>query len=418
MKLLSKCLSGLFCAMIFLNGTSCLGAAEIEDDSKFQESLANPSSSVNFALKMKAGWNLGNTFDAYNNKDEMGYTLSAETCWGMPKTTRKMIQAVHKAGFSTIRIPVSWHGHLSNNPEDPYKIDSKWMARVKEVVNWAYNEGMYVILNIHHDNLSTAQGNGAGTINASGYNGNKLLGYVVDSGFKRQSKFFLKNVWEQICKNFNEEYDEHLIFELLNEPRNVGTADEWWVSNTTKLAEYNKILLEYEQTCLDVIRASGNKNATRYVMVTGYAANPQLTVDFTLPNDSANDKLLLSFHAYTPYKFAMWDQSNPNCTVFDKGCQGEIEWNYQQLRQKFPTIGIVQGETSAENKDNLSERLKWAEFAFGQAYKKYKIASVLWDNNVPSPDSNHNGEHHGYFNREKLEWYFPTLTQKMVEACK
>ncbi len=383
------------------------------------EALANPDSSVNFVLKMKAGWNLGNTLDSYGNYDKAGFTLDCETFWGMPKPTQEMLKKVHDSGFSTIRIPISWHGHLSNNSEDPYKINEDWMKRVKEVVSWAYDEGFYVIMNIHHDNLSTVSGNGVGTINASGYNGYKLLGYVVDSSFKRQSKFFLKNVWTQIAENFNEEFDERLIFEIVNEPRNVGKSDEWWTNDKSKLAEYNKLLLEYEQTALDVIRASGKNNANRFVMVTGYAANPQLTKDFILPNDSADDKLLLSFHAYTPYPFAMWDSNAKEPRkIFDKSCKGEIEWNYQLLREKFPTIGIVQGETSAENKDNLEERVKWAEFTFGTAYKKYKIASILWDNNVPTPDNNHNGEHHGYFDREKLEWYFPTITQTIVDSCK
>ena len=382
-----------------------------------ENALADPDSSVNFALKLKAGWNLGNTLDAYDNKNAHGYTLDSETCWGMPKTTKEMIQAVHKAGFTTIRIPVSWHGHLSNNPDDPYKIDSAWMKRVKEIVDWAYQDGLYVIINIHHDNLSTAAGNGVGTINTQGYNGNKLLGFVMDSGFKRQSKYFLRNVWEQVSATFNDDYDEHLIFEVMNEPRNVGGSDEWNADGKGKRKEYNKLLLEYEQTCLDAIRSSGGRNATRYVMVPGYAASPNYFEDFTLPKDSAEDRLLISFHAYTPYEFAMWASYKVD-KVFDRGDQGSIDWAFQCVRDKFPAVGVVLGETSAENKDNLEERLKWANYFFGRAYKNYKFSVILWDNNVPSPDSNHNGEHHGYFDRNTLSWYFPTLTQAMIDNCK
>jgi len=399
-------------AVIFLCG--CSGYAQ---NTALEQALGNADSSVNFALKLKAGWNLGNTLDAYDNKNEAGFSLQAETCWGMPYTTKEMIKAVHEAGFSTIRIPVSWHGHLSNDPEDPYKIDAAWMKRVQQVVDYAYNEGLYVILNVHHDNLSVSAGNGAGTINSLGYNNYKLLGYAVDSAFKRQSKFYLRNVWEQIAAVFNNDYDEHLIFEVLNEPRNVGGSDEWNANQNGKQAEYNKLLLDYEQTCVDVIRASGGKNANRYVMVPGYAASPLYFDGFELPKDSASDKLLISFHAYTPYEFAMWADYKED-SVFDKGDMGTIDWAFEAVREKFPDVGVVLGETSAENKNNLSERIKWAEYFFGNAYKKYKYAVVLWDNNVPTPDSNHNGEHHGYFNRDRLEWYFPEMTQAFVNACK
>lgn len=369
--------------------------------------------SVEFAKKLKAGWNLGNTLDAYLNYEEKGFTLDAETCWDMPKTTKRMIQTVHEAGFTTIRIPVSWHGHLSNDSDDPYRIKKDWMARVKEVVDYAYNEGMYVILNVHHDNLSVYSGASAGTINDKVYNGNKLLGYALDPSAKKQSVCFLKNIWQQICEVFNEKYDEHLIFEVLNEPRNVGGSDEWNPSKE-KLAGYNALILAYEQACLDVIRASGKNNATRYVMVPPYAASPYCLEGFSLPSDSAYDRLLLSFHAYTPYEFCMWSSSKVDVD-FDSNDKGAIDYGFDVVRKKFPDIGAVCGETSAENKNNLSQRVAWAKYFFGKAYKTYGIPVILWDNNVPTADSNHNGEHHGYFDRENLSWYFPEINQALLQ---
>ena len=102
------------------------------------------TNSVDMAKAMKIGWNLGNTFDA-----------PTETGWSQPKTTRAMIHGIRQAGFVSIRIPVSWHTHITDSTN--YTIDSAWMNRVKEVVDWALEEGLCVIINIHHDNLSDAE---------------------------------------------------------------------------------------------------------------------------------------------------------------------------------------------------------------------------------------------------------------------
>lgn len=157
-----------------------------------------------FLQNMGAGWILGNSLDA------TGTGLGSETSWGNPKTTKEMIDAVHDAGFNTIRIPVSWGKHTSGSD---YTIDSAWMARVKEVVNYAYEDGMYVILNIHHDNSSAKD---------------KTIYYYPDSKHKEASLKFLTSVWSQISEEFKD-YNDHLIFETLNEPRLVGTNDEWWI---------------------------------------------------------------------------------------------------------------------------------------------------------------------------------------------
>ena len=120
-----------------------------------------------FLQNMGAGWILGNSLDA------TGTGLGSETSWGNPKTTKEMIDAVHDAGFNTIRIPVSWGKHTSGSE---YTIDSAWMARVKEVVNYAYDDGMYVILNIHHDNSNAKD---------------KTIYYYPDSKHKEASLKFL-----------------------------------------------------------------------------------------------------------------------------------------------------------------------------------------------------------------------------------
>ena len=100
------------------------------------------------------GWNLGNTLDAKTDGSKNNLGLSTETSWGMPKTTQAMINAIAEKGFKTIRVPVSWHNHIT---DQNYTIDQKWLARVKEIVDWYIEAGMNVIINIHNDNMTESQ---------------------------------------------------------------------------------------------------------------------------------------------------------------------------------------------------------------------------------------------------------------------
>lgn len=107
------------------------------------------STAIEFVENMKIGWDLGNTFDAYtdeNKADEMAY----ESDWCGVVTTKEMIDAIKAAGFETIRIPVSWHNHVSDDGN--YTISEAWLSRVQEVVDYAMDNDMYIIINIHHDN--------------------------------------------------------------------------------------------------------------------------------------------------------------------------------------------------------------------------------------------------------------------------
>ena len=374
----------------------------------------NPTvSSVEMAKNMIIGWNLGNTLDATGDwTDANGVFhsdlkgLETETGWGMPTTTESMITAIKNAGFKTIRIPVSWHNHISDKTD--YMIDSAWMARVKEVVDWAYNKDMYVIINIHHDNL--AESNLAGN-----------CGFALSNNadLQNQSKAYIRNVWTQIAIEFAS-YGEKLVFEVLNEPRDVGGKvfkDEWNYSGKDALT----IITAYEQVGIDAIRAvPGNKN--RFIMVPGYAAsgtNATMLDNFTLPTDSASDKLILSTHAYSPYNFAMANSDS----VFGGDDEADLNSIFNYLKTKYTDkgIGVVMGEASASNKDNTAERIKWVKYYFEKA-KEAGIPVVLWDNDVAAPDGNenvdggYNGEHHGWLNRKSGKWYFPTIIKAMMDT--
>ncbi|MFA6885257.1 MAG: glycoside hydrolase family 5 protein, partial [Paludibacteraceae bacterium] len=260
--------------------------------------------------RMTAGWNLGNTLDANSNVG-----LGSETSWGNPKTTQAMIDAVKAAGFNTIRIPVSWGKQTKNNGTYTYAIDSQWLARVKEVVEYCFNDGLFVILNIHHDNSKSY--------------------YYPSSSYKTQSITYVKDIWTQLANEFAD-YDQHLIFESLNEPRLVGTSDEWWfnVSNpSSAVKDAIDVINQLNQTAIDAIRGvNKGYNADRVVMCPGYCASLDgcITSNFKLPNDNIADRIAVSVHAYTPYTFCM--DTNPGTSVFSDNLKNDVKYLFEKLR--------------------------------------------------------------------------------------
>ncbi|MCQ2590729.1 MAG: glycoside hydrolase family 5 protein [Treponema sp.] len=347
---------------------------------------------------MKMGWNLGNTMDATN-----GTSLNSEVSWGMPKTTKAMIDGLAKSGIKTIRIPVSWSNHLI---DDKYTVDPAWMARVKEIVDWAIEDGMYVILNSHHDC----------------YNRNSKMpygkGYYPTSQNYEESKKFLVNVWSQISLAFNSGYDEHLIFETMNEPRLQGTAHEWWTDqNCKECLDAEETLNKMNQDVVNTIRKSGGNNAKRYIMVPGLRAAPECATSagFKLPQDTAKNKLIVSVHMYTPYNFAM---ETPGIKDFTPRVKNDLAVSLKGINDKLVAKGIpvIIGEYGATNKGNLEARVEWFNFYISKC-RQYNICAILWDNGQSAADPK-NGEKFGYYNRKTQTWYFPEIIKAIVDNSK
>lgn len=379
-----------------------------------------PTTSVEFAKDMEIGWNLGNALDASSCGDwAYNEGLKMEYSWLPHKqaTSRELIKAVRTAGFKTIRIPISWHNHMDKTDSN-YKIKDYWMNRVKEIVDWAIEEDMYVIINIHHDNLTEDE-----------IKSNPGFCLSKDTSIQNTSISYIEKVWAQIAETFKN-YDYHLVFEVLNEPRCVGSDFEWgfWGDNAGKEKDYCKIITKYEQAGLDVIRNSGGNNAERFVMVPGYAANPSYSLpeNYTMPTDSTANKLILATHAYTPTGFAL----NGDKTDYNKNksyIESSINGVFDDLKKYYTTkgTGVVMGEASASDKENTASREKWATYYFKKA-KETGIPVVLWDNEVVVAeldaeakgkyDGGENGENHGYFNRQTCKQYFPTLIEAMMKA--
>ncbi|MCC8136285.1 MAG: cellulase family glycosylhydrolase [Ruminococcus sp.] len=322
---------------------------------------------------MQIGWNIGNSLDATSGLTNPG--LSTETAWGNPKVTQELIDAVKAKGFNTIRVPTTWYQHLDSDNN----IDEEWLARVKEVVDYAYNQGMYVILNIHHEDW----------INRSDF----------EDAYDEMSPKLIK-VWTQIAEYFAD-YDQHLIFEGMNEPRVTDVSYEW----TGTQAAYevvNKLNADFVETIRNI---ESPYQYTRLLMIPSYCASSYdyIYSYMEIPDD---DYIAVSLHAYSPYDFAMnTDVDDSAHETFTDKYKADLDSLFGNMRSYFTDndIPVVIGEFGASNFDNTEARCEWAEY-FISCTKKYGIPCVLWDNNAYT-NSGNAGEAHGYINRTTLEWY-------------
>jgi endoglucanase len=332
---------------------------------------------IEFTSNIRVGWNLGNTLDATG-----GVGLTSETSWGNPKTTPELIQLVKDGGFNAVRIPTTWCNHM----DDDYNIDSEWMARVTEVVDYAYDEGMYVILNMHHEDWN----------------------YPYEDNKEAASEIMTK-VWTQIAENFKG-YDEHLIFEGMNEPRWVGTSEEWSGGND----EGRSVVNYLDQVFVNTVRATGGNNESRFLMVCPYAASSTESAleALELPDDPAN-RLIVSVHAYIPYSFALQEKGSDKWLADREGCTRDIDTLADVLDRLFISKGtaVIIGECGAMNRDNEEYRAAWAEYYMSK-FKSLGIPCFLWDNGAFL-----SGETFGLVNRYTNTWQYPDLIDGIMKGA-
>ena len=347
------------------------------------------SEGLAFVKDMKLGWNLGNTFDASDANVSAENELNYEKAWCGTITTIQNIAAIKAAGFNTIRIPVSWHNHV----DEKFHISEKWMARVKEVVDWCRACDLYVIVNTHHD------------VNEKYY--------YPDSAHMESSKTYLTAVWQQIAETFKD-YDNHLILESLNEPRLVGTGVEWWIDkNNAQCADAINCINTLNQLFVDTVRATGSKNADRWLLIPGYAASADgaTNENHKLPTDPANH-IIVSVHAYTPYDFALNTKGTKEFSATDGGSTREIDNFMDDLLSKYIIEGIpvLIGEFGALNKDNLEQRVQYAAYYTASARAR-GITCCWWDNHAFVGS----GENFGLLNRRSSTFTYPEIVQALVK---
>lgn len=349
----------------------CVGSAE-EADAVDNGVMREGLTALEATRLMGNGINLGNTLEACDNNVgiKTNTPLSYETHWGQPKTTQAMIDGMKAAGFDTIRIPVAWMTNATHLYEGDYTIDADYMDRVEEVVRYARKAGMYVIINDHWD---------GGWYGMFGSESAETRALAMEA---------YKGMWQQIAERFRD-YSDYLIFESANEELG-GRFDEnspLYCSDSvvTYLTDDERYALtnEINQTFVDVVRATGGNNATRFLLIAGYSTDINQTCDdrFQMPKDTADSKLMVSVHYYDPWSYC-GASSAVSATKWGK--VSDYEYMDQQLAKmtKFTEAGygVVIGEYGAlPCSDGLKDNTLAYHTAFLDACTKYNLTNCLWD---------------------------------------
>ena len=390
----------LYCLMFslllypILSTAHAESAVTVPEFGTFKQFEVPDTEAFAFTRKLGAGWNLGNTFDAFAD-DIWGRSqphMNMEKIWCGILTTQEMIHEIHAKGFSTIRIPVSWHNHLED--EESFRIREEWLDRVETVVRWALDEGLYVILNTHHDVDPRY--------------------YYPDSKHLESSKAYLTAIWSQVAPRFAD-VDEHLILESMNEPRLKDTQYEWYYNPQVEVCrDSNETISALNQCFVDTVRSAGGYNADRYLMLPGYDASPEgaMADTYHLPNDTAKEKLLVSVHAYTPYSFALDLKGTAEFSADKQSDRSAVVGFMNQLYEHFMVNGIpvVIGEYGALRKnDNLQSRVDFFAWYVASAAAR-QMPCLVWDNNAFTG----NGELFGFFDRKTLTWPYPEIIDAIM----
>lgn len=369
------------------SGGSGSGSGEVtfpNDDNYEADTTGLPD----FASSCSLGWNLGNALDAHDNG------TASETAWGNPEITSKIFEGVKSAGFDTVRVPVTWLGHIGSAPD--YTIDSDYLSRVAEVVGYAKDAGLKVIINIHHDGADSAHWldikSACGYVSKTESNPTDASATAANTAIKEQ----LWYMWSQIAAKFPDSAD-YLIFETMNEIHDGGWG--WGENRQNSATKQYDILNEWNQVCVRAIRYTGAKN---YISVPGYCTNPDLTMAyFKLPTDKLS-RLILTVHYYDPTNFvlnAQYDTWDAAVSAENYGSQTEMKQKFTKLKSFADGLGVpcfisecgavYMGDSSAS-----SERQKYNLAVITEA-KAAGLLPVFWDNG----SSGTGAECSGLFNR-------------------
>ena len=352
---------------------------------------------------MGPGWNLGNQLESVTDN------VPEETNWGNPVITEKLIQSVKATGFKSIRIPVSYFAKIDDDKD--YTIDSKWLDRVQEVVNYCIKNDLYAVINIHGDGYNTIDG-----------------GWLLCNG-KNQTeiKKKYKKVWKQIAERFKN-YDEHLLFESMNE--------EFDGSYSEPNKEYYQNINDYNQIFVDTVRKTGDNNTKRWLIIPGWNTNIDYTAGdygFKLPTDQYRDKsidkeeqrIMISVHYYSPWDFCggengvitKWGNEADDPSKTSTTCDETYMKNQLNLmKTTFADKGypVFIGEYGSIDKTSYDSENEYYRAYFArklcQLSRKNGCIPMYWDNG-------YNGVH-GFdlFDRTTCEVTQPVIIDAIMEG--
>ena len=317
--------------------------------------------------KMRIGYNLGNSFDCYDKNIIINKPDDQITLKGNIIPTKKLISNIKKKGFKTIRFPITWINFI----DESGKINSNWMARVKEVIDWIINYNIYCIINVHHDGKS---------------------GNWLSKGIDSKNKYDL--LWTQIANEFKD-YNDYLVFESMDELE-LKLGDNY---------DYES-LFNLTQSFIDIVRSSGGKNTKRLLIIAGANAQIELSISdkFKIPNDPANN-FAISLHYYIPYSFTK-GHIDENYFMSKWGNEDdyyEIMMNFNLMKLAFVDNGIpiILSEIGVLTEDKKEEESirEFLYVVFALSLEFDGILPCLWDtSNKKYGDMN-------YYDRENNVWY-------------
>ena len=317
---------------------------------------------LEMARLMGYGINLGNTMEACDSRNRIPNRESAvyETMWGNPVTTQEMITGMRNSGFKTLRIPVAWTNAIDFENGN-FHINEGYLDRIEEIINYALNEDMFVIINDHWDHGWWS-----------------MFGHP-DAAWREFALELFLSMWEQIADRYKD-YDYRLIFEPANEEWGNRFNDRTPFSltgGTLTQDECYMLLTKLSQDFVNLIRASGGNNPNRFLLLKGYNTDVTMTVDerFVLPVDPAN-RMLLDVHYYTP-----WSYCGDTSGIGTWGRTSEVEEmnNLLGSLQKFTDmgVGVVMGEWGVLDNEGEDRLTFFTNFL--DNCDKYGYVPVLWD---------------------------------------
>ena len=373
-KILAVLTAAVMCLSVF---TGCKKEAE------FGGSMRDITT-MELVREMGVGINLGNTFESAGSWISPTGVTAYEQAWGSPIITRDMIKGYAECGFGVLRVPVAW----SNMMGEDYTIDATYLARVKQVVGWALEEGMYVILNIHWD-------------------GGWWSDFAVDEK-KDECMYKYERIWTQLTEAFNNDYGDKLMFESLNEEGGWESIWNRYSNQGDKEKSFN-LLNEINQNFVDIVRASGGNNAERHLLIAGYNTDFDLTCDplYKMPDDPKN-RCAVSVHYYTPSTFAILeadaDWGKARTEWGSDADVAELDKYMTMMKETYIDKGIpvIVGEFGCSTSNKTPEMVRLYLTSVCKAAYDNGLCPVLWDITDV------------FYNREEAKFIDPELLEGLM----
>jgi endoglucanase len=361
-----------------------VNSADTQTDKEEPDTDMRDITTMQLVYDMGIGINLGNTFDSTGDWINSSEVRNFETAWGSPVITENMIKAYAEAGFRTMRIPVTWSNMLSSD----YVIDTAWMDRIQQIVDWVIGNGMYAIVNLHHDSFI-----------------GELFPTNEAEGFKKYEA-----IWSQVSERFKD-YSDYLIFESMNEPGFDAIWNQYTGTQKQKERAFD-LINRINQRFVDLVRASGGNNAERHLLISAYYtnighANNGLT---KMPDDPAG-RCAISVHYYTPWTWvalehdetwgkARWEWGTP-----EDYAELNSELDLMKTNYVDKGIPVIIGEYCMCSKKPKEYSDLW-EIEVTRGIYERGMCPVYWD--VQGSATN-------FFDRKTLTWGNPEVLAAMQE---